>query len=484
MVLVVSSALTIAAYALLWLRRYWFWKFDPFSGVPVAYLGTTKLDAAWMVAAWGIPTLLYAAALIASSRALRRHTRFLVFATPVLSALLLVPTVPPLAGDFFDYLMSGRILSAYWDNPYLTVPSQFTGDPYLPPVVWKDLPNVYGPAWIWIAALATAVGGDSTTASYLLLKLLVVAAHLGTGAFIYLTVRHLAPERAEAAFVTYTWNPFVLIHFAVDGHNDAFMLLFLTAAVAAAVRERWELAFPALAASILVKFVPLVLLPVFLLAARRQPGRAFIGGCLAYVLSVGVCIVLWNDPDVFDGLRWQSRVAISSPGAVALRWWELEDVRQAGVALFAAAYVITLWRLRSLHERCFAVVVLYLFALSLWTRPWYFTWPLALGAIVGGWPLVVAVAGGLGACTFYLWSGYVSPFNWWHWRDRWGPRQWWFEQAVLTAAPYGATALAATAYFLSSLLRRSEAWRRGASTVSTSPSAWNPSAGKDRRSWP
>lgn len=452
--LAVSSTLSLVAYLLLWTRRYWLWRFDPFSGLPVAYLGTTAQDFAWLMAAWGIPTLLYAAALLAARRTGSPSARLLAFTTPALLAALLVPTVPPLAGDFFDYLMSGRILSGYRDNPYLTVPSAFPGDPYLPPVVWKDLPNVYGPAWLWTAALATRIGGDSTTLSYLVLKAMVAAAHLGTGAFIYLAVRHTAPGRALQAFVAYAWNPFALVHFAVDGHNDAFMLLSLTAAVAAAVRDRWDLAFPALALSVLVKFVPVILLPVFLTAARREPGRAAIGLSLSCLLALATAMPLWTDLEALDGVRQQARMVISSPAAVAIRWWTLDEIRLVGLALFGAGYLATLLLVRGLPARCYAVLVLYLFTLSLWSRPWYFTWPLALGAVAGGWPLVAAMAGGVGACAFYLWSGYVSPFDWWHWRERWGAQQWWFEQAVLAAAPYGATALA----WLAALSRLALRW--------------------------
>jgi hypothetical protein len=434
---------TLAAYALLWTQRYGLWRYaEPvFAGVPLPLLGTETKDLHWFLAAWALPTALYLVALWLARRQLDASLRAVLLLTPAIAALVLVPTVPPLAHDFLDYLVSGRILSHYHENPHLTVPNAIQGDPYFTLSLWRDMPTPYGPAWTWLAALVTWIGGDNRVVSFLILKLIVVAAHLGTGVCVYLTVKRLDPARALQAYVAYAWCPFVLVHVAVDGHNDAVMLLFLAAALAAGVRERWELAFPALVLSVLTKFVPVVLLPAFLLAARHEPRRLLIGGGLAYLTAVVVALPLWHTPEVIETVRAQSGLILSSPASVALRWMPHEDVIQASRVLLAVGVVVTLLTVRGLPERCFALLFVALATLTLWSRPWYFTWLVAVGAIAGGPFLWSGILGSVGGWVFYVWSGYLTVFNWWDWRGKAGPLAWWWEQIWLAAWPYGMAAL-------------------------------------------
>ena len=76
--------------------------------------------------------------------------------------------------------MYGRIISEHGANPYLDPASAFPSDPYLPPVGgdWRDYPAPYGPLWLWISALVTALAGGQQLAALLAIKLIAVVAHL------------------------------------------------------------------------------------------------------------------------------------------------------------------------------------------------------------------------------------------------------------------------------------------------------------------
>jgi hypothetical protein len=52
-----------------------------------------------------------------------------------------------LSSDPFSYALYGRILSIYHANPYVQLPNQFPGDPFLALAYWKDVPSYYGPVW-------------------------------------------------------------------------------------------------------------------------------------------------------------------------------------------------------------------------------------------------------------------------------------------------------------------------------------------------
>src|SRR5581483_6156240 len=129
-------------------------------------------------------------------------------------------TYPVLAADVFDYLMSGRLISAHHLNPYTWTAASAPQDPYYPPVGWKEQPSIYGPLWVDLMAAVTYVAGGATTAALLLAKALSVLAHLGAAVFVYLIARKVSPGRQLAAFVAYPWTPLVFICGAVDGDVD------------------------------------------------------------------------------------------------------------------------------------------------------------------------------------------------------------------------------------------------------------------------
>src|SRR5579883_3015578 len=93
--------------------------------------------------------------------------------------LTLLPALP--SDDIFSYILYGRISVVYHANPLLAVPSQFTHDPFLPLVYWRDTRSVYGPGWLLVSnaltVLAQALGG-SAAISVLLYRLFALACHL------------------------------------------------------------------------------------------------------------------------------------------------------------------------------------------------------------------------------------------------------------------------------------------------------------------
>src|SRR2546430_6852187 len=78
-----------------------------------------------------------------------------------------------------------------------------------------------------------------------------------------------ARRRALAAAVV-GWNPLLALQSAGGGHNDVWMMAFVLAALVLADRGRTVLAGVSWAVAVFVKWVVLGLLPLAVLAARRQ----------------------------------------------------------------------------------------------------------------------------------------------------------------------------------------------------------------------
>ena len=122
---------------------------------------------------------------------------------------------------------------------------------------------------------------------------------LGATAMIVLVLlaARLSPRPAfAAAFVG--WNPLLAIHFAGGGHNDAWMMAFVLGALALAAAGRPFLAGLSWAAAIVIKWVPLLFLPLRLLEARKT-GRRLDHRGLALGFVVIVTIATWR-----YGLSW------------------------------------------------------------------------------------------------------------------------------------------------------------------------------------
>jgi hypothetical protein len=416
---------TLLAYGLLWLEPLWLGRFQPFdsnaSGIAMI-LGLDWGGVGFYTAAFALPIGLYVAALLLLPQAGSRPAWITAIGVALLAPLLLLYTYPALAADVFDYLISGRILSEHRANPYLETALSYPADPYYPSVGWKDLPSIYGPVWVLIMGAILKVCGDATLAALMATKAIAVAGHWAVAALVYLTVRKLDPARALFAFVAYAWNPLAIVHLAVDGHNDSMMLLCMMAALYFGLERRWELSLPLLTLSALVKFVPAMLLPLFIWQARHDRRRLLTGVAISLAMAALAFAPLWAGLDTFEGVRDQASRMTSSPAALASFIMPDAWLRPVAIALFATGYAVVLQRRLDLPLATYVLVLLYLLIVSFWTKPWYFIWPVALGAVVGGMAFWVTVPGIVGAFASNLFGGWGWMMNWLDWQTRWGMR--------------------------------------------------------------
>jgi alpha-1,6-mannosyltransferase len=422
-IFVACGAGILLSYAIFWLRYIILEPAIAYDGsVEIAPLifGDHAVGILRYSAAFLVPMILYVLALVIYPAVPRRLALVTIGVVTVAGPLLLLYTKPILSPDLHDYMMSARILTEYGQNPYVMAAEQFPGDPYYEPVGWKHLPVVYGPVWVLITAVPMIIAGENGALALLLMKSIAIAAHIGTAGLIYLIASDVAPNRAGLAALAYGWNPFPVVFYALDGHNDALMVFFLVGAIYLAIRDRWALAFPVLMLAVLVKYVPLMLFPIFLLAARRYPRQALIGLGASGLLVVATFSPFWIGIDTFQGLREHGERGVGSFAAALSRHYSWDTLRIIGYAVFALGYAITLVWTTSLIHRCFGVMIVYLVAASFWIMPWYFTWPLALSAVMGGPALVVMVLTSAGAFVFkaiFQWAWLIDFIGW---QDRWG----------------------------------------------------------------
>jgi hypothetical protein len=348
-----------------------------------------------------------------------------------------------LSTDLLTYATYGRLAAVYGQNPYLSSPSAVLSDPL---VQWLDTrpehASPYGPVWtglsVLIAWLTTGVSPLLQALSYRLLGAVSMLA--GTAIVWRLT-------RDPSSVLLFGWNPLLLIEGIGNGHNDLPMMvlalggvLLLRPARALGLRTMGMASGPAgvaagkgpggsarvgaggpvprLAAGLLVlglaalvKYVPGLLLVYAGAALARGRPRVVISTAVAIVAGG---IVLWlpwlasSGPGVLlasvsaGGERyvnalldlptgWVATHVVDRSGQdvaaaeAAVRAWPRAIIRVLFLA-YLAWELRRVWRSGRVMTALEAATRGYLVALLLVVTQvlsWYFTWPLAVAAVLG-----------------------------------------------------------------------------------------------------
>ena len=189
--------------------------------------------------------------------------------------------LPPGADDdIHRYVWDGRLQRLGY-NPYLVVPSD-------PAVKWlhtsetrnlnnADLPSIYPPGAQVFFRAVTAIHE-----SVFAFKLAFVLCDLAI-VFVVLDVLRRTGRGAHLLLV-YAWNPLLAIEVAGSGHIDIVGALLLVVSVAALGRKWRVIAAVMFALAVAMKFLPIVLLPLYWKRLRiRDAALAIVVVALLYV---------------------------------------------------------------------------------------------------------------------------------------------------------------------------------------------------------
>jgi hypothetical protein len=305
----------------------------------------------------------FAVYLVALQLVRRRGARFAhVFI--LACAIQLVPLAGPvfLSSDAWTYWSYARVHDPYTNTPSDDrVAARYAGTAYL------NETSAYGPAWS-LASRPVGLTKSPRLAAWLF--------RAGAALCVLATTWLVARRRAFAAALV-GWNPLLAMHFAGGGHNDALMMALVAAALALGERKHIQAAGAAWALAILIKWVPLLLLPLRALEARATGRRVgHLGFAVAVVATLGLATILWQ-------LHWLHAVTPLTHDARRQTHYALPDRLGAPPWLFLAAYGIAyVWLLREAargRARLGLAFGLLLLALP-YLIAWYVIWPLALAA--------------------------------------------------------------------------------------------------------
>lgn len=320
---------------------------------------------------------------------------------PVLFHVCLLVGRPYLSTDLLSYVAHGHIAST-GGNPYVDPVKSVAKTHFgheLASFGWEPVHGVspYGPLWTTVEVLVLRVTHDVRTAM-LLLKLVAVGASLISGWLIWVILAAVRPAAQVVGTVAYLWNPVVLSELAGEGHNDALMVVFVLASLALLVRKRASSSGVALMLGVLTKFVPLSLLPPYVVYMSRSRGRPLVRFALGLGVGLGAAALLywpyWAGDHTFDGVRTAGETGEfwSTSGALWVVLKHLTSPSSAGLftslivgGAFAAYVVSESRRVRDnemLLEVSAKIALVYVLVASPHYWSWYVTMPIALIALV------------------------------------------------------------------------------------------------------
>lgn len=178
-------------------------------------------------------------------------------------------TYPVGALDLFNYVLVGKLLVFYHQNPFL-IPFDNIGsfDPLAKYAIFLQVTTGYGPWWLYLTGFVLLLSGTSSLLSMILgYKLLTILFFLMTGLFLY-----QLPEEKHYKILAasiYLLNPFLIFEGVVNAHNDILVSFFIILAWWAGKRKNMVL-FLSLILAGLIKFYALALSPLFFFFVIRE----------------------------------------------------------------------------------------------------------------------------------------------------------------------------------------------------------------------
>ena len=327
-----------------------------------------------------------------------RHggTLWLILAFGGLFGLTMSFVYPITAIDIYSYIAESRIMVHYHHNPIFTPPASYSGDPVMAlSGGWQQYGSPYGPLGMVVDAIPAVVTGG-LLANLLVLKLLFSAMALGAAYLVYRILDHLQPDYALGGALLVAWNPLILVEVSANGHNDIAMMLLALVGCLAMVRQRLMLGPLFLVLSALVKYVTLLLLPLFLIyALGRQPTRrkqvTYVATTTLWSLAIAAVSYapFWHGTETLKNLTLQNERYADSLSIVLshlVSGVTLDQAAFLGSLLFIPLFLAAVWlasgNVEDLFGGCFLATFGLLALATTNVKSWYALWPVLLATTV------------------------------------------------------------------------------------------------------
>ncbi len=330
-------------------------------------------------------------------------TAWLIVIGGTLAFIIMFLFMAPLdARDIYDNIFHGRILGVYRANPFHDLISSFPHDPFFKYPWWKNSPSAYGPVWETLAGITAWLAGNGIITNILAFKILPGIFHLMSIVVVVSFLRRTQPQYMLAGALLLGWNPVVLYETWGNGHNDIAMIFWVLLAALWISQKQYSLGILALVAGMLIKFIPLLLIPAALLIGYLSLENIKSRLCLIVKTSLAGALLIvityipfWNGTSTFSITRRMQMFTTSLPAVIykilkpALGWPEAARLVSLGaLGLLGIFTLIQTFRVqkqeptRAFLQTAFNLLAFYLLVTCLWFQQWYGIWLIVLAPLL------------------------------------------------------------------------------------------------------
>jgi hypothetical protein len=165
---------------------------------------------------WGIYLALIIIGFIFHFIFIRNHKKYDPFLISILVGAGLLVSYPFLSHDLFIYLFDAKIVTFYHQNPYILKALDFPLDPWLRFMHWTHRTYPYGPSFLLLTLIPSALSFGKFILSFFFYKGMVIGIYI-------LTVFLLNRSNRKWAMIFAT-HPLILMEGLINGHNDMIAL--------------------------------------------------------------------------------------------------------------------------------------------------------------------------------------------------------------------------------------------------------------------
>jgi len=197
-----------------------------------------------------------------------------LFWTGIALRAVFIFSIPNLSQDFYRFLWDGRLL-IQGINPYLSTPDSFNvleawslsgaeGQALINGMGTLNASHYsnYPPVSQLIYALAALFAGGSILGSVIVMRLVLIAADIGTLLFGKKLLEKLQLPKHHIFW--FFLNPFIIIELTGNLHFEGVMVFFLVGALYFMAVKKWWWSAVFLGLSVATKLIPLLFLPLLL----------------------------------------------------------------------------------------------------------------------------------------------------------------------------------------------------------------------------
>lgn len=194
--------------------------------------------------------------LAAGKKVLTKNDFKIIIALTIIILFFSYPAM--LSYDIFNYIATSKVLFFYHENPYIVMPIEFIEDSVLSFMHAGNKIALYGPSWIILTGIPYFLGSLGFVFTLFSFKLFIVSFYLGTIFLIWKISKNVM------SLYLFSLNPLVAMEVLVGSHNDIVMMFFLLFSFFLIMRNKVKFAILFFLFSILVKYITIILLPIFL----------------------------------------------------------------------------------------------------------------------------------------------------------------------------------------------------------------------------